>query len=47
MNVTSPEDRLIGCFGIVGGSIAAATGAGARAAAHAAASRSRSSATAP
>jgi TPP-dependent pyruvate/acetoin dehydrogenase alpha subunit len=27
MNVTSPEDRLIGCFGIVGGSIAAATGA--------------------
>ena len=28
MNVTSPPDRLIGCFGIVGGSIAAATGAG-------------------
>jgi TPP-dependent pyruvate/acetoin dehydrogenase alpha subunit len=28
MNVTSPADRLIGCFGIVGGSIAAATGAG-------------------
>ena len=28
MNVTSPMDRLIGCFGIVGGSIAAATGAG-------------------
>ena len=28
MNVTSPRDRLIGCFGIVGGSIAAATGAG-------------------
>ena len=27
MNVTSPSDRLIGCFGIVGGSIAAATGA--------------------
>ncbi len=27
MNVTSPKDRLIGCFGIVGGSIAAATGA--------------------
>ena len=27
MNVTSPRDRLIGCFGIVGGSIAAATGA--------------------
>jgi TPP-dependent pyruvate/acetoin dehydrogenase alpha subunit len=27
MNVTSPENRLIGCFGIVGGSIAAATGA--------------------
>jgi TPP-dependent pyruvate/acetoin dehydrogenase alpha subunit len=26
MNVTSPEDRLIGSFGIVGGSIAAATG---------------------
>jgi TPP-dependent pyruvate/acetoin dehydrogenase alpha subunit len=26
MNVTSPADRLIGCFGIVGGSIAAATG---------------------
>ncbi len=28
MNVNSPRDRLIGCFGIVGGSIAAATGAG-------------------
>jgi TPP-dependent pyruvate/acetoin dehydrogenase alpha subunit len=28
MNITSPKDRLIGCFGIVGGSIAAATGAG-------------------
>lgn len=28
MNVTSPRDRLIGSFGIVGGSIAAATGAG-------------------
>ena len=28
MNVTSPKDRLIGCFGIVGGSIAAATGGG-------------------
>jgi TPP-dependent pyruvate/acetoin dehydrogenase alpha subunit len=28
MNVNSPGDRLIGCFGIVGGSIAAATGAG-------------------
>lgn len=27
MNVTSPENRLIGSFGIVGGSIAAATGA--------------------
>ena len=27
MNVNSPENRLIGCFGIVGGSIAAATGA--------------------
>ena len=27
MNVTSPADRLIGWFGIVGGSIAAATGA--------------------
>jgi TPP-dependent pyruvate/acetoin dehydrogenase alpha subunit len=27
MNVTSPSDRLIGSFGIVGGSIAAATGA--------------------
>jgi TPP-dependent pyruvate/acetoin dehydrogenase alpha subunit len=27
MNVTSLKDRLIGCFGIVGGSIAAATGA--------------------
>jgi TPP-dependent pyruvate/acetoin dehydrogenase alpha subunit len=26
MNITSPRDRLIGCFGIVGGSIAAATG---------------------
>ena len=28
MNVNSPDDRLIGSFGIVGGSIAAATGAG-------------------
>jgi TPP-dependent pyruvate/acetoin dehydrogenase alpha subunit len=28
MNVTSLKDRLIGCFGIVGGSISAATGAG-------------------
>ena len=27
MNINSPEDRLIGSFGIVGGSIAAATGA--------------------
>lgn len=27
MNVTSPADRLVGSFGIVGGSIAAATGA--------------------
>jgi len=27
MNITSPKDRLIGSFGIVGGSIAAATGA--------------------
>ena len=27
MNVNSPGDRLIGSFGIVGGSIAAATGA--------------------
>ena len=27
MNVTSMKHRLIGCFGIVGGSIAAATGA--------------------
>ena len=27
MNVTSPKDRLLGSFGIVGGSIAAATGA--------------------
>ncbi|HEY4620687.1 MAG TPA: thiamine pyrophosphate-dependent dehydrogenase E1 component subunit alpha, partial [Gaiellaceae bacterium] len=27
MNVNSPDDRLIGSFGIVGGSIAAATGA--------------------
>ncbi len=27
MNVSSPDDRLIGSFGIVGGSIAAATGA--------------------
>src|SRR5918911_1861453 len=26
MNVTSPNDRLVGCYGIVGGSIAAATG---------------------
>ena len=29
MNVTRPRARLLGCFGIVGGSIAAATGAGA------------------
>ena len=28
MNINSPADRLIGSFGIVGGSIAAATGAG-------------------
>lgn len=28
MNITSPGDRLVGCFGIVGGSIAAATGVG-------------------
>src|SRR5262249_1709183 len=28
MNVTSLEHRLLGCYGIVGGSIAAATGAG-------------------
>jgi len=28
MNVNSPADRLVGCFGIVGGSIAAATGVG-------------------
>src|SRR3954452_2554054 len=28
MNVTSPRDRLIGCFGIVDVTIAAATGAG-------------------
>jgi TPP-dependent pyruvate/acetoin dehydrogenase alpha subunit len=27
MNITSPKDRLLGSFGIVGGSIAAATGA--------------------
>lgn len=27
MNITAPEDRLIGCYGIVGGSIATATGA--------------------
>jgi TPP-dependent pyruvate/acetoin dehydrogenase alpha subunit len=27
MNITSPKDRLLGCYGIVGGSIAAATGA--------------------
>ena len=31
MNVIDLEHRLIGCFGIVGGSIAAATGVGARA----------------
>ena len=30
MNVVDLEHRLIGCFGIVGGSLAAATGAGAR-----------------
>ena len=30
MNVNSPGDRLIGSFGIVGGSIAAATGAASR-----------------
>ena len=46
MNVIDLEHRLIGCFGIVGGSIAAATGAALAAAAHAAASPSRSSATA-
>ena len=28
MNINSPADRLIGCFGIVGGTIAAATGVG-------------------
>jgi TPP-dependent pyruvate/acetoin dehydrogenase alpha subunit len=28
MNVTSPKDRLVGSFGIVGGTIAAATGVG-------------------
>jgi TPP-dependent pyruvate/acetoin dehydrogenase alpha subunit len=27
MNIVAPKDRLIGCYGIVGGSIAAATGA--------------------
>lgn len=27
MNIASPKDRLVGCFGIVGSSIAAATGA--------------------
>jgi len=26
MNINSPKDRLVGCFGIVGGTIAAATG---------------------
>ena len=47
MNVVDLEHGLIGCFGIVGGSIAAATGAGARARRATAGSRSRSSATAP
>jgi TPP-dependent pyruvate/acetoin dehydrogenase alpha subunit len=28
MNINSPRDRLVGCFGIVGGTIAAATGVG-------------------
>ena len=46
MNVIDLEHGLIGCFGIVGGSIAAATGAAMSARAPAAASRSRSSATA-
>ena len=47
MNVNSPDDRLIGSFGIVGGSIAAATGAALGAEADdRAASRSRTSATA-
>ena len=45
MNVTSPRDRLIGSFGIVGGCIAAATGA-ALALRRRAASRLRFSATA-
>ena len=45
MNVNSPEDRLIGCFGIVGGSIAAATGAALALQAERAASRSPTSAT--
>ena len=45
MNINSPADRLIGSFGIVGGSIAAATGA-ALALSASAASPSPSSATA-
>ena len=45
MNVVDLEHGLIGCFGIVGGSIAAATGAALSAQAPAT-SRSRSSATA-
>ena len=47
MNVIDLEHRLLGCYGIVGGSIAAATGAALALQAHAAASRSPSSATAP
>ena len=46
MNVIDLEHGLVGCFGIVGGSIAAATGAALSAQAPRAASPSRSSATA-
>ena len=46
MNVNSPDDRLIGSFGIVGGSIAAATGAALALKRTTAASPSRTSATA-
>ena len=47
MNVIDLEHGLVGCFGIVGGSIAAATGAALVGAAPGQASRPPSSATAP
>ncbi len=47
MNIVDPDHGLIGCFGIVGGSIAAATGAALALQGSGLASRSRTSATAP